>query len=79
MSSRTDLYDDVVDATSFSALDVVEIKTCFSLSASLSGLDVLKDEEVALLGWTLVKKRGEEWHLSLRGACLLSSYFVESS
>ncbi len=26
MSSRTELYDDVVDVTSFSALDVVEIK-----------------------------------------------------
>ncbi len=26
LSSRTDLYDDVVDVTSFSALDVVEIK-----------------------------------------------------
>ncbi len=26
MSSRTDLYDDVVDATSFLALDVVEMK-----------------------------------------------------
>ncbi len=25
-SSRTDLYDDVVDVTSFSALDVVEIQ-----------------------------------------------------
>ncbi len=27
-SSRTELYDDVVDVTSFSALDVVEIKMC---------------------------------------------------
>ncbi len=26
LSSRTDLYDDVVDVTSVSALDVVEIK-----------------------------------------------------
>ncbi len=44
-SSRTDLYDDVVDVTSFSALDVVkinEIKTCFLLSSSLSALDVVE-------------------------------------
>ncbi len=29
MSSRTDLHDDVVDVTSLSALDVVEIKVFF--------------------------------------------------
>ncbi len=40
VSSRTELYDDVVDVTSHSALDVVEIKL-FSLSSSLSALDVV--------------------------------------
>ncbi len=42
VSSRTDLYDDVVDVTSYSALDVVAIKTFFSLSSSLSALDVVE-------------------------------------
>ncbi len=43
VSSRTDLDDDVdvVDVTSYSALDVVEIKTCLSLSSSFSALDVV--------------------------------------
>ncbi len=41
VSSSTDLYDDVVDVTSFSALDVVETKTFWSLSSSLSALDVI--------------------------------------
>ncbi len=34
VSSRTDPDDDVVDVTSFSALDVVEIKLLSSLSCS---------------------------------------------
>ncbi len=42
MSSRTDLYDDVVDVTSFLALlDVVGRKGT-SLSASLSALDAVE-------------------------------------
>ncbi len=45
-SSRTDLYDDVVDVTSFSALDVVEIKKTFlSLSSSMSALDVAETKD----------------------------------
>ncbi len=43
MSSRTDLHDDVVDVTSFSALDVVEQKKkSLSSSLSLSALDVVE-------------------------------------
>ncbi len=38
VSSRTELYDDVVDVTSSAALDVVEIKSL--TSSSLSALDV---------------------------------------
>ncbi len=43
MSSRTDPDDDVVvDVTSLSALDVVEIKSFVSFSSSLSALDVVE-------------------------------------
>ncbi len=36
-SSRTDLHDDVVDVTSFSALDVVEINTNHQMRAMNDG------------------------------------------
>ncbi len=41
MSSRTELCDDVVDATPLSALDVVQIKS-LSSSSSFSALDVVE-------------------------------------
>ncbi len=46
MSSRTELYDDVVDVTSLSVLDVVEINK--SLSSSLSALDVVQIKIVVM-------------------------------
>ncbi len=45
MSSRTDLYDDVVDVTSFLARDVVKIKAKKMLSSSLSVRTELCDVE----------------------------------
>ncbi len=45
MSSRTDLYDDVVDVPSFSALDVVEnVDTEIGLQTELLIADRLEDE-----------------------------------
>ncbi len=44
------LYDDVVDVTSFSALDVDE-KTCSSLSLSLSALDVVEVTSLSVEGF----------------------------
>ncbi len=40
MSSRTDPDDDVVDVTSFSALDVVEIKHCILVVTTLTPDDL---------------------------------------
>ncbi len=41
-SSRTDLHDDVVDVTSFSALDVIEIKELITVPRAGNGDDAMR-------------------------------------